>query len=92
MHHAYPSSNLTLCQGPDKHCTVGTVDEGTPQIVEKRDGYFYVTFHGYNYQLKKSARGAARTADFVNWDVFGFHVPGDAIFRCVCVCACVWQV
>ena len=46
----------SICQGKGKHCSVkggedniGTVDEGTPQIVRKdpRTGHFYVTFHGW---------------------------------------------
>lgn len=56
------------------------LDEGTPDIVEKRDGYFYVTFHGYDNNAKKAARGVARTADFVNWQISGFSLPGDSIF------------
>ena len=43
----------SICAGGGKHCSVkagadhvGTVDEGTPQIVKKdEDGYFWVTFH-----------------------------------------------
>ena len=43
----------SICAGSGKHCSVkagadhvGTVDEGTPQIVRKdEDGYFWVTFH-----------------------------------------------
>jgi hypothetical protein len=56
------------------------LDEGTPDIVEKRDGYFYVTFHGYDYKANKAARGVARTPDFVNWQISGFSLPGDSIF------------
>lgn len=40
--------------------------EGTPEIVEKRDGFFYVTFHGYDKPL--TYRGVARTLDFLNWE------------------------
>lgn len=42
-----------ICAGSGKHCTVGTVDEGTPDIVVKRDGFYYVTFHGYDYQTAR---------------------------------------
>jgi hypothetical protein len=44
------------------------VDEGTFQIVEKRGGDFYVTFHGYDYTRRRAARGVARTADFATWE------------------------
>ncbi len=30
-------------------------------------GYFYVTFHGYDYIHKLGVRGVAKTVDFVNW-------------------------
>jgi len=46
----------------------------------KKDGFFYVTFHGYNYNLKKSARGVAKTRDFHNWVTSGYDLPNDAIF------------
>jgi hypothetical protein len=71
-----------ICAGNQKHCEVGTADEGTPQIVEKVDGEFIVTFHGYDYTSKHAARGVARTADFVTWETTGgaSALPGDAIF------------
>ncbi len=44
------------------HCKVGMVDEGTPEIVEKdSEGFFFVTFHGWDAALDKSARGIAKT-------------------------------
>lgn len=72
-----------ICSGNGKHCTMNTVDEGTPDIVKKVNGYFYVTFHGYDYSAKKSARGVAKTPNFVNWIVQDFDLPGDAIFSSV---------
>jgi hypothetical protein len=56
------------------------VDEGTPEIVEKdSEGFFFVTFHGWDAALDKSARGIAKTLGatllfellfyVVNWDV-----------------------
>ena len=66
--------------GNGKHCQRGMVDEGTPQIVEKRDDGFYVTFHGYDYVRKKAARGIARTLDFIHWQVNGGELPNDVIF------------
>eukprot|EP00041_Stephanoeca_diplocostata_P036974 m.1375956 g.1375956 ORF g.1375956 m.1375956 type:complete len:476 (+) comp24962_c1_seq7:121-1548(+) len=71
-----------ICSGVGKHCAVGMVDEGTPEIVEKVGGDFYVTFHGYDYKKKAAARGVARTADFVTWEVSGGSnpLPADVIF------------
>ena len=66
-----------ICAGKGKHCSVkggsdnvGTVDEGTPQIVRKdSDGYFWVTFHGWDPHTVRSARGVARTRHFIEWQV-----------------------
>lgn len=71
-----------ICAGTGKHCELGMIDEGTPQIVEKLDGDFYVTFHGYDYNRKQAARGVARTPDFFTWYVTGGagNLPGDVIF------------
>lgn len=71
-----------ICAGTGKHCQVGMVDEGTPEIVEKVGGDFYVTFHGYDYSRKLAVRGVARTPDFASWQVTGGAgaLPGDVIF------------
>ena len=72
-----------ICAGAGKHCELGMVDEGTPEIVEKVGGDFIVTFHGYDYGRKRSARGVARTPDFATWAVTGgagAPLPGDVIF------------
>eukprot|EP01047_Picozoa_sp_COSAG01_P045956 COSAG01_NODE_4274_length_5190_cov_1.718916_5_plen_697_part_00 len=71
-----------ICAGGGKHCKVGMIDEGTFDIVEKVGAEFIVTFHGYDYQRRQAARGVARTADFVVWEVRGgvANLPGDAIF------------
>lgn len=70
-----------ICALPGAHCHVGMVDEGTPEIVLKdADGFFYVTFHGWDAGRDQSARGIARTQDFVTWEVTGGLLPGDAIF------------
>ena len=69
-----------ICAGRSKHCTVGTVDEGTPQIVEKVGSDFFVTFHGYDYGTKAAVRGVARTPNFVAWNTTGAGLPNDAIF------------
>lgn len=46
----------------------GWHDEGTPHIVEKANGYFYVTFHGYD-GASQGVRVIARTPDFKTWAV-----------------------
>ncbi|CAF1186692.1 unnamed protein product [Didymodactylos carnosus] len=69
-----------ICSGREKHCTSTMYDEGTPEIVEKINGWFYVTFHGWDGPNNKAARGIARTRDFVNYDVAGYDLPDDAIF------------
>jgi len=71
-----------ICNGTGKHCPSGMQDEGTPEIVAKSGGDFYVTFHGYDYKTRAAARGVARTPDFVNWSVTGGTpaLPGDVIF------------
>ena len=69
-----------ICAGSGKHCQVGTTDEGTPQIVEKAFGEFFITFHGYDYSRNKAVRGVARTEDFVSWNTAGGGLPNDAIF------------
>lgn len=69
-----------ICAGSGKHCAVGTVDEGTPDIVEKVGDEFIVTFHGYDYSARSAVRGVAATADFFTWRVAGPGLPNDAIF------------
>ena len=69
-----------ICVGTGKHCTTTMYDEGTPEIIQKANGWFYVTFHGWDAPNNRAARGMARTRDFVNYDVTGYDLPGDAIF------------
>ena len=71
-----------ICAGEGKHCQPGMGDEGTPEIVEKMAGDYYVTFHGYDYTRKRAARGVARTRDFVDWNVTGGEgrLSGDVMF------------
>ena len=68
-----------ICGGGGKSCPVSTRDEGTPDIVEKRDGRYIVTFHGFDYPSRASFRGVAATRDFRHWQVAGADLPGDAI-------------
>jgi len=69
-----------ICSGAGKHCPPATVDEGTPDIIKKENDWFYVTFHGFEYQLKRGARGVAKTKDWHTWEVTGSDLPGDAMF------------
>ncbi|MGH7045883.1 MAG: sialidase family protein [Stellaceae bacterium] len=57
-----------------------TVDEGTPDIIFKKGGYFYVTFHGFDYSTKHGFRGVAKTADFHHWLTAGPDLPNAPIF------------
>jgi len=78
------SGNLweKICNLPEDDCyqiTQNSIfgkigEEGTPEIVEKKEGYFYVTFHGFDNP--HGYRGIAKTPDFVNWQL----VNNDAIF------------
>ena len=67
-----------ICAGA-KACPSTTVDEGTPDILERRAGRFVVTFHGYDYASKHGYRGVATTPDFRRWSVVGGNLPGDAV-------------
>ena len=42
--------------------------------------FFFVTFHGCNDDASISARGVAKTLDFVSWVTEGSDLPNDAIF------------
>ena len=69
-----------ICDGSEKSCPKDMTDEGTPQIIGKSAGFFYVTFHGAHYGTSVTgARGIARTSDFLHWQVSGGDLPGDAI-------------
>jgi len=67
-----------ICSGTGKSCPPGTIDEGTPDIVAKRDGRFLVTFHGYDPRTKDGFRGVTTTRDFESWQVSGDTLPNDA--------------
>jgi hypothetical protein len=64
-----------ICSGADSPCPPTTVDEGTPEIIAKTKGQFFVTFHGFDYAKKKAFRGVASTADFKRWNVGGPGLP-----------------
>jgi hypothetical protein len=73
-----------ICDSPSDDCVSqaahGVSDEGTFDIFEQRDGYYYVAFHGYDGQ-SLGFRGIAKSPDFAQW-VAGSAaegVPEDAI-------------
>ena len=73
-----------ICAGDEKHCAPSMADEGTPEIVAvDADGFYYVTFHGWDPSHVASARGVAKTHDFLTWFVEGSNLPGDAIFSSI---------
>ncbi|HHH14147.1 MAG TPA: exo-alpha-sialidase, partial [candidate division WWE3 bacterium] len=41
-------------------------DEGTPEILYKKNGFFYVTLHGFDG--KNGYRGLFKTSDFLTWE------------------------
>ena len=64
-----------VIHGGDIYALMGLTswhDEGTPQIVEKIAGKYYVTFHGYDGV--RGIRAIAWTPDFHNWGV-DTHTP-----------------
>lgn len=67
----------SICAGTDKSCPLGVVDEGTPDIVEKHNGLFIVTFHGFDG--KNGYRGVAATPDFRTWTLASEGLPNNAI-------------
>ena len=70
-----------ICEG-SSNCPSGGHfhDEGTPEIVAKdADGWFFVTFHGCNDDASVSARGVAKTKDFVEWVTDADDLPNDAV-------------
>jgi hypothetical protein len=70
-----------ICRRSGGICnSASTVDEGTPEIVYKKDGEFYITFHGFDPQNQHGFRGVAKTADFHSWVISGPDLPGAPIF------------
>lgn len=60
------------------HCDSRIFDEGTPKILRKEDGYFFVTFHGYDGV--RGYRGMAKSRDFANWVVSADDLPNGIGF------------
>jgi hypothetical protein len=64
--------------GTGKACPTGTAEEGTPEIFQKVNGFYYVTFHGAHVVHGPSTivygyRGIAKTQDWHTW------LPVDAV-------------
>jgi hypothetical protein len=75
-----------ICYSPDDDCykMSGNIDDegGAPEIVERRNDDFYITFYGYDGVY--GYRGIARTRDFKNWRLvnmewFGNKLPNIVI-------------
>ncbi len=66
-----------ICSGQRKSCPAKVFDEGTPDIMEKRDGQFIVTLHGFDG--RNGYRTVASTPDFRTWSVARAGLPNDAI-------------
>ncbi len=67
-------------------CPPATAQEGTPEIVQKIDGYYYVTFHGAHL-IKKGEpptvagyRGIAKTRDWRTWITSDSDISGNVIW------------
>lgn len=69
----------SICAGAGKSCPAGIVDEGTPDIVEKRGAHFIVSLHGFDQRTGKGYRTVVATPDFRSWAVAGGGLPGDAV-------------
>ncbi|MBO9668561.1 MAG: hypothetical protein J7501_17315, partial [Bdellovibrio sp.] len=69
--------------GAQTACPNGTAEEGTPEILYKKNGFFYVTFHGAKIAspgVVHGYRGVAKTRDFKNWVTKDADLPNDAIW------------
>lgn len=74
-----------ICDKPSDDCVKlsggikRVFDEGTFNIFDYKNGYYYVDFHGVDGVF--AYRGAAKTSDFVNWVAGDASqgVPSDAI-------------
>jgi hypothetical protein len=66
-----------ICAGSGKRCHARVRDEGTPDIVEKVNGQFLVTLHGFDG--RNGYRTVVSTPDFRTWSTSDGPLPGDAI-------------
>lgn len=53
-----------ICGPAGERCGGPVGDEGTPEILYKKNGYFYVSFHGFRASDGHGFRGTAKTRDF----------------------------
>ena len=75
-----------ICNSSGDHCvqipggTNRVYDEGTFNIFELKNGYYFVAFHGYDG--KNGFRSIAKTMDFNNWIAgdAAQGVPDDSVF------------
>ncbi|MFN8523989.1 MAG: hypothetical protein U0821_12890 [Chloroflexota bacterium] len=75
-----------LCSNPSKACWQlargrPMRDPGTFNIIERRDGYFYVSFHAIVVETQETMRFLARTSDFITWivELPDSTIPNDAM-------------
>jgi hypothetical protein len=66
----------SICVRHPVECGGDVTDEGTPEILFKKDGHFYVSFHGFRHSDGKGFRGVAKTRDFVDFVTAGSDLPG----------------
>jgi hypothetical protein len=66
-----------ICQESGK-CPTSVSDEGTPHILTKRNGFYYVSFHGF--LNPRGFRGMAKTMDFVNYVTSAPDLPSGPIY------------
>ncbi|KHD87490.1 MAG: hypothetical protein OM95_14050 [Bdellovibrio sp. ArHS] len=60
-------------------CPTTTSEEGTPQIVSRSNGWFYVTFHGFKDGM--GYRGMAKTQDFSTWVTTDADLSRGPLFK-----------
>ncbi|MDQ3231224.1 MAG: hypothetical protein M3Q07_05335 [Pseudobdellovibrionaceae bacterium] len=70
----------SICANDPGSCPGDTGDEGTPEIMYKRNGYYFVSFHGYHSSSGTGYRGVAKTTDFMNWLTIAPDLPGGPMF------------
>ena len=77
--------------GAGKSCPIDTTSEGTPELVKKANGFYYVAFHGVHVDHDVHAskgirpvvigyRGVAKTRDWHTWVTSDSDLPNDAIW------------
>lgn len=59
-------------------CPADVTEEGTPEIIAKRDGWYFITFHGF--RSPDGYRGIAKTRDFVSFVVDAPDIAQGPLF------------